>query len=79
MFYIILVDRIMAPRTMTQAAIQQMINEGIAAALVGQAGVGPKNFGQARVQDVNHYCTYKNFMDCKPISFKGTERAVGLT
>jgi hypothetical protein len=53
----------MAPKTMTQAAIQQMINEGIAAALAGQASVGPQNVGQAGAQVVNHFCTYKNFMD----------------
>ena len=75
-----LIDRIMPPRKMTQAAIQQLINEGIAAALAGQAGV-PQNVGQAGAQAVpnNHFYTYMDFMDCKPTTFKGTEGAVGLT
>ena len=70
----------MPPRKMTPAAIQQMIDEGVAAALASQAGV-PQNVGPARAQAVpnNHFCTSKEFMDCKPITFKGTEGAVGLT
>ena len=70
----------MPPRKMTPAAIQQMIDEGVAAALARQAGV-PQNVGPARAQAVpnNHFCTFKEFMDCKPITFKGTEGAVGLT
>ena len=42
-----LIDRIMPPRKMTPAAVQQMIDEGIAAALAGQAGAAPPNVGQA--------------------------------
>ena len=76
----VLIDRIMPPARMTPAAIQQLINEGIAAALAGQAGVH-QDVGQAGVRVVpnNHFCTFKEFMDCKPTTFKGTEGAVGLT
>lgn len=76
----ILIDRIMPPKKMTPAATQQLIDEGVAAALARQAGV-PQNVEQARAQAVpnNHFSTFKEFMDCKPITFKGTEGAVGLT
>ena len=58
-----------------------MIDKGIAAALAEQAGAGPHHVGQAGAQAVdNHrFCTYKDFMNCKPTTFKGTEGAVGLT
>ena len=71
----------MPPRKMTLAAIQKLIDDGIAAVLTGQAGVGNQNVGQAGAQAVNNnrFCTYKDFMDCKPTTFKGTEGTVGLT
>ena len=52
---------------MTPAAVQQMIDEGIAAALARQAGAGPQNVGQALAQaaDSHRFCTYKDFMNCK--------------
>ena len=64
----------MPSRKMTPAAIQQMIDEGIAVALAGQAGAGPHNVGQAGAQaaDNDRFCTYKDFMNCKPTTFKGT-------
>ena len=76
-----LIDRIMPPRKLTPAAVQQMINEGIAAALAGQAGAVPQDAGQAGAQAANgrNVCTYKDFMNCKPTAFKGTEGVVGLT
>ena len=66
---------------MTPAAVQQMIDEGIAAALAGQAGAAPPNVGPAGAQaaDNHRVCTYKDFMNCKPTTFKGTEGVVGLT
>ena len=76
-----LIDRIMPPRKLTPTAVQQMIDEGIAAALAGQAGAVPQDAGQAGAQAANgrNVCTYKDFMNCKPTAFKGTEGVVGLT
>ncbi|KAJ0541532.1 putative nucleotidyltransferase, Hydrolase [Helianthus annuus] len=55
---------------MTQAQLTALINEQVAAALAAaQAG------GQPAQQPV---CTFKNFMDCHPSTFSGTEGAVGL-
>ncbi|KAJ0716539.1 putative transcription factor interactor and regulator CCHC(Zn) family [Helianthus annuus] len=55
---------------MTQAQLTALINEQVAAALAAaQAG------GQHAPQPV---CTFKNFMDCRPSTFSGTEGAVGL-
>ena len=70
----------MPPKKMTPAAIQQLIDEGVATALARKAGV-PQNVEQARSQAVpnNHFCTFKEFMDCKPITFKRTKGAIGVT
>ena len=55
---------------MTQAQLTALINEQVAAALAAtQAG------GQHAQPPV---CTFKNFMDCRPSTFSGTEGAVGL-
>ncbi|KAJ0556053.1 putative retrotransposon gag domain-containing protein [Helianthus annuus] len=55
---------------MTQAQLTALINEQVAAALAAaQAG------GQHAHPPV---WTYKNFMDCRPSTFSGTEGAVGL-
>ncbi|KAJ0613507.1 putative retrotransposon gag domain-containing protein [Helianthus annuus] len=55
---------------MTQAQLTALINEQVTAALAAaQAG------GQPAQQPV---CTFKNFMDCRPSTFSGTEGAVGL-
>ncbi|KAF5781372.1 putative nucleotidyltransferase, Ribonuclease H [Helianthus annuus] len=55
---------------MTQAQLTALINEQVAAALAAaQAG------GQPAQQPV---CIFKNFMDCRPSTFSGTEGAVGL-
>ena len=71
----------MPPRKMTPAAVQRMIDEGNTAALAGQAGAVPQNVGQAGAQaaDGRSVCTYKDFMNCKPTTFKVTKGVVGLT
>jgi len=63
---------------MTTEDIQRLIAEGVAAALAAQAqpnGTGPENAaGQGR-----RSCTYREFQQCKPLSFSGTEGVIGLT
>ncbi|GJR25553.1 reverse transcriptase domain-containing protein [Tanacetum coccineum] len=56
---------------MTQAAIRQLITDGIAAALEAQA---------ATMANINRnvISNYKGFMNCQPSYFNGTEGAVGL-
>ncbi|GJZ24332.1 hypothetical protein Tco_0561791 [Tanacetum coccineum] len=56
---------------MTQAAIRQLITNGIAAALEAQA---------ATMANINRnvISNYKGFMNCQPSYFNGTEGAVGL-
>ncbi|KAJ0442576.1 putative transcription factor interactor and regulator CCHC(Zn) family [Helianthus annuus] len=51
---------------MTQAQLEALIAAAVAAAQAGQP---------AQQQPV---CTFKNFMDCRPNTFSGTEGAVGL-
>ncbi|MFS8022599.1 putative transcription factor interactor and regulator CCHC(Zn) family [Helianthus anomalus] len=54
---------------MTQAQLTALINEKVAAALAA---------AQAGQQAQQPACTFKNFMDCRPSTFSGTEGAVGL-
>ena len=69
----------MPPRKMTPAAIQKLIDDGIAATLAGQASVGNQDVEQVGAQAVNCYFSYQDFMDCKPTTFKEIEGVVGLT
>ncbi|GKA82965.1 hypothetical protein Tco_0789713 [Tanacetum coccineum] len=57
--------------TMTQAAIRQLIADGIAAALEAQATTMENT-------NRNVISNYKGFMSCQPFYFNGTEGAVGL-
>ncbi|GJU56686.1 hypothetical protein Tco_1234452 [Tanacetum coccineum] len=57
--------------TMTQAAIRQLITDGIAAALEAQAAIMANT-------NRNVISNYKGFMSCQPSYFNGTEGAVGL-
>ncbi|KAJ0466515.1 putative transcription factor interactor and regulator CCHC(Zn) family [Helianthus annuus] len=53
---------------MTQAQLEALVQAQVAAAVAAaQAG-----------QPAQQVCTFKNFMDCRPNSFSGTEGAVGL-
>ncbi|KAM0070666.1 putative transcription factor interactor and regulator CCHC(Zn) family [Helianthus debilis subsp. tardiflorus] len=68
--YITFAMKIMAGHiNMTQAQPTAFVNEQIAAALAAAQA------GQNAPQPV---CTFKNFMDCRPGTFSGTEGAVGL-
>ncbi|GJT22852.1 hypothetical protein Tco_0892789 [Tanacetum coccineum] len=56
---------------MTQAAIRQLIADGITAALEAQAATMANT-------NRNAISNYKGFMNCQPSYFNGTEGAVGL-
>ncbi|GJX88858.1 reverse transcriptase domain-containing protein [Tanacetum coccineum] len=72
-----------AAPTMTQAAIKKLVADSVAAALEAQAATMEntdntnRNTGQ-RETPVARKCSYKEFMNCQPFNFKGTEGAVGL-
>ncbi|GKE55254.1 hypothetical protein Tco_1494439, partial [Tanacetum coccineum] len=72
-----------AAPTITQAAIQQLVADSIAAALEAQAATmastdNPNRNTGPRETPVARKCTYKEFMSCQPFYFNGTEGAVGL-
>ncbi|GKB57400.1 hypothetical protein Tco_0913586 [Tanacetum coccineum] len=68
---------------MTQAAIKKLVAESVAAALEAQAATmvntdnTTRNTRQ-RETPIARKCSYKEFMNCQPFNFKGTEGAVGL-
>ncbi|GJV14370.1 hypothetical protein Tco_1359693 [Tanacetum coccineum] len=72
-----------AAPAMTQAAIKKLVADSVAAALEAQAATMAntdntnRNTGQ-RETHVARKCSYKEFMNCQPFNFKGTEGAVGL-
>ncbi|GJV24695.1 putative reverse transcriptase domain-containing protein, partial [Tanacetum coccineum] len=70
--------------TITEAQLQALINQGVAAAMAEAEasrvrngydinGSGPRPAQAARE------CSYSEFLKCKPLDFKGTEGVVGLT
>ncbi|GJR75360.1 reverse transcriptase domain-containing protein [Tanacetum coccineum] len=68
---------------MTQAAIRQLITDGITAALEAQAAVmanadNPNRNTEPREIPVAKRGNYKEFINCQPFYFNGTEGAVGL-
>ncbi|GJX43108.1 reverse transcriptase domain-containing protein [Tanacetum coccineum] len=68
---------------MTQAAIRKLVADSVTAALEAQAATMAnadntnRNTGE-REAHVARKCSYKEFMSCQPINFKGSEGAVGL-
>ncbi|GJT61893.1 putative reverse transcriptase domain-containing protein [Tanacetum coccineum] len=68
---------------MTQATIRKLVADSVATALESQAATMAnanntnRNTGE-REAPVAIKCSYKEFMSCQPINFKGTEGAVGL-
>ncbi|GJV30062.1 hypothetical protein Tco_1386510 [Tanacetum coccineum] len=68
---------------MTQAAIRKLVADSVTAALEAQAATMAnadntnRNTGE-REAPVARKCSYKEFMSCQPINFKGLEGAVGL-
>ncbi|GJY37403.1 putative reverse transcriptase domain-containing protein [Tanacetum coccineum] len=70
--------------TVTEAQLQALIDQGVAATMVeaeasmvrngyNSNGSGPRPAQTARE------CSYSEFLKCKPLDFKGTEGVVGLT
>ncbi|GJU13376.1 reverse transcriptase domain-containing protein [Tanacetum coccineum] len=68
---------------MTQAAIRKLVADSVTAALEAQAATMAnadntnRNTGEREAPIARKY-SYKEFMSCQPINFKGTEGAVGL-
>ncbi|GKE62757.1 reverse transcriptase domain-containing protein [Tanacetum coccineum] len=68
---------------MTQAAIRQLVDDSVAAALEAQAATmastdNPNRNIELRETPVARKCTYKEFMSCQPFYFNDMEGAVGL-
>ncbi|GJR64078.1 putative reverse transcriptase domain-containing protein [Tanacetum coccineum] len=83
---------IMPPRMMTQAAIEKLVSDRVAAALAqdratrentnGAGGPGGNIGGNAQGQGgapPARECTYSSFIKCNPTSFHGNEGAVELS
>ncbi|GKD93570.1 reverse transcriptase domain-containing protein [Tanacetum coccineum] len=73
---------------MTDAAIKELIAQGVADALADyeanrSCGNGNDSnnsgSGSGRTPHTARVCTYKDFLNCQPLNFKGTEGVVGLT
>ncbi|GKE22549.1 hypothetical protein Tco_1434061, partial [Tanacetum coccineum] len=65
---------------MTQAAIKKLVANSVSAALEAQAAnmANINNTTSPRETHVARQCSYKEFMSCQPINFKGKESVVGL-
>ncbi|GKE05097.1 hypothetical protein Tco_1397115 [Tanacetum coccineum] len=65
---------------MTQATIKKLVADSVSAALETQAAnmENTNNTTRPREAPIARKCSYKEFMSCQPINFKGTEGAVGL-
>ncbi|GKF25492.1 reverse transcriptase domain-containing protein, partial [Tanacetum coccineum] len=66
--------------TMTQAAIKKLVADCVSTALEAQAAnmANTDNTTRPREAHVARKCSYKEFMSCQPINFKGSEGAVSL-
>ncbi|GKG16672.1 hypothetical protein Tco_0361629, partial [Tanacetum coccineum] len=68
---------------MTQAAIRKLVADSVTATLEAQAATienadNTNRNTREREAPVARKCSYKEFMRCQPLNFKGTEGAVGL-
>ncbi|GKF84471.1 hypothetical protein Tco_0249369, partial [Tanacetum coccineum] len=65
---------------MIQAAIKKLVADSVSAALEAQPAkmANTDNTTRPREAPVSRKCSYKEFMSCQPINFKGTKGAVGL-
>ncbi|GJU48193.1 reverse transcriptase domain-containing protein [Tanacetum coccineum] len=68
---------------MTQAAIMKLVADSVATALEAQAATMENadytnRNTREREAPVARQCSYKEFMSCQPINFKGTEGAIDL-
>ncbi|GJT95638.1 reverse transcriptase domain-containing protein [Tanacetum coccineum] len=83
-----LLNAIMTPKrtstskapAMNQAAIRKLVADSVTAALEAQATnmANTDNTTRPREAPMARQCSYKEFMSCQPINFKGTEGAIGL-
>ncbi|GKA78704.1 putative reverse transcriptase domain-containing protein [Tanacetum coccineum] len=66
--------------TMTLAAIKKLVADSVFVALEAQAAsmANTDNTTRPREALVARKCSYKEFMSCQPINFKGSEGAVSL-
>nr|GEW90169.1 hypothetical protein [Tanacetum cinerariifolium] len=70
--------------TVTEAQLQALIDQGVAAAMADaeasrvRNGYESNGSGPSLSQAVRE-CTYPDFLKCQPLNFKGTEGVVGLT
>ncbi|GJR67386.1 putative reverse transcriptase domain-containing protein [Tanacetum coccineum] len=80
----------MAPKKtpMSDVVIKALISQGVADALADyEANRGNENghdsygsgSGSGRTPNTSRVCTYKDFLNCQPLNFKGTKGFVGLT
>nr|GEZ42640.1 putative reverse transcriptase domain-containing protein [Tanacetum cinerariifolium] len=72
-----------AAPAMTQAAIRKLVADCVAAALKTQAATmantdNTNRNTEQRETHVARKCSYKEFMSCQPLNFKGTEGTIGL-
>ncbi|GKE17744.1 reverse transcriptase domain-containing protein [Tanacetum coccineum] len=65
---------------MTQAAIRKLVADSVTTALEAQAAnmANTDNTNRPREAPVARQCSYKEFMSCQPINFKGMEGAIGF-
>ncbi|GKB16994.1 hypothetical protein Tco_0850917 [Tanacetum coccineum] len=65
---------------MTQAAIRKLVADSVTTALEAQAAnmANTDNTTRPREAHLARQCSYKEFMSCQPINFKGTKGAIGL-
>ncbi|GKA32947.1 hypothetical protein Tco_0719314 [Tanacetum coccineum] len=65
---------------MTQAAIRKLVANSVTVALEAQVAnmKNTDNTTRPREAPVARQCSYKEFMSCKPVNFKGTEGVIGL-
>ncbi|GJZ52787.1 putative reverse transcriptase domain-containing protein [Tanacetum coccineum] len=70
--------------TVTEAQLQALINQGVAAAMAEAEASRVRNGYDSngsvpRPAQAARECSYSEFLKCKPLDFKGTEGVVGLT
>ncbi|GJY89392.1 reverse transcriptase domain-containing protein [Tanacetum coccineum] len=65
---------------MTQAAMKKLVTDSVSTALEAQAAnmANTDNTTRPRESPVARKCSYKEFMSCQPINFKGMEGVVSL-
>nr|GEX30474.1 putative reverse transcriptase domain-containing protein [Tanacetum cinerariifolium] len=70
--------------TITEAQLQALINQGVAAAMAEAEASRVRNGydsngSRPRLAQAIHECTYPDFLKCQPLNFMGTEGVVRLT